>query len=35
MIKGYHIKNGILNGSDFMDDLLKKHQKIRFSGDDA
>ena len=32
VIKGYHTDNGILNASEFMEDLLKKHQKIRFSG---
>ena len=31
VIKGYHTDNGILNASDFMEDLLKKQQKIRFS----
>ena len=32
MIKGYHTDNGVFNSSDFMEELLKKHQKIRFSG---
>ena len=32
MIKGYHTDNGIFNSSEFMEDLLKKQQKIRFSG---
>ena len=32
VIKGYHTDNGIFNYSDFMEELLKKHQKIRFSG---
>ena len=31
MIKGYHTDNGIFNASDFMEDLLKKQQDIRFS----
>ena len=31
-IKGYHTDNGIFNASDFMEELLKKKQKIRFSG---
>ena len=31
-IKGYHTDNGILNASEFMEDLLKKQKKIRFSG---
>ena len=33
MIKGYHTDNGIFNASDFMEELLKKQQKIRFIGD--
>ena len=32
VIKGYHNDNGIFNYSDFMEDLLKKQQNIRFSG---
>ena len=32
MIKGYHTDNGIFNSSEFMEELLKKQQKIRFSG---
>ena len=32
VIKGYHTDNGIFNDSEFMQELLKKHQKIRFSG---
>ena len=32
VIKGYHTDNGIFNSSEFMEDLLKKQQKIRFSG---
>ena len=32
MIKGYHTDNGIFNASYFMEDLLKKQQKISFSG---
>ena len=32
MIKGYHTYNGIFNYSEFMEELLKKQQKIRFSG---
>ena len=35
LIKGYQIDNGIFNSSEFMEDLLKKQQKIRFSGDGA
>ena len=35
MIKGYHTDNGIFNASDFMEELLKKKQKIRFSGTGA
>ena len=32
VIKGYHTDNGIFNYSEFMEELLKKQQKIRFSG---
>ena len=32
VIKGYHTDNGILNSSDFMEELLKKQQNIIFSG---
>ena len=32
-IKGYHTDNGIFNDSEFMEDLLKNNQEIRFSGD--
>ena len=32
VIKGYHTDNGIFNSSDFMEELLKNQQKIRFSG---
>ena len=32
VIKGYHTNNGIFNASEFMEELLKKQQKIRFSG---
>ena len=32
VIKGYHTDNGIFNSSEFMEELLKKQQKIRFSG---
>ena len=32
LIKGYHTDNGIVNASEFMEDLLKKQQTIRFSG---
>ena len=32
LIKGYHTDNGIFNASYFMEDLLNKQQKIRFSG---
>ena len=31
MIKGYHTDNGIFNVSEFMEDLLKNQQKIRFN----
>ena len=31
MIKGYYTDNGIFNSSEFMEELLKKQQKIRFS----
>ena len=33
MIKGYHTDNGIFISSEFMEELLKKQQNIRFSGD--
>ena len=32
VIKGYYTDNGIFNSSEFMEELLKKQQKIRFSG---
>ena len=32
VIKGYHTDNGIFNYLEFMEEMLKKHQKIRFSG---
>ena len=32
MINVYHTDNGIFNTSKFMEELLNKHQKIRFSG---
>ena len=32
VINGYHTDNGIFNSSEFMEELLKKQQKIRFSG---
>ena len=35
MIKGYHTDNGIFNDSEFMEELLKNQQKIRFNGDGA
>ena len=35
MIKVYHSDNGIFNASYFMEELLKKQQKIRFSGSGA
>ena len=35
MIKGYHTDNGILNSSYFIEELLKKQQKIRFTGASA
>ena len=31
VIKVYHTDNLIFNTSDFMEDMLKKHQQIRFS----
>ena len=34
-IKGYHTNNRIFNTSNFMEDLLKKQQKIWFSGSGA
>ena len=33
MIKVYHTDNVIFNTSKYMENLLKNHQKIRFSGD--
>ena len=35
VIMGYHTDNRISNASEFMEKLLKKQQKIRFSGDGA
>ena len=35
MIKGYHTDYGIFNSSEFTEELLKKQQKIRFSGSGA
>ena len=35
MINVHHIDNGIFNTSKFMEELLKKQQKIRFSGASA
>ena len=35
VIKGYHTDNGIFNVSEFMEELLKKQKRIRFSGDIA
>ena len=32
VIKGYHTDDGILNSPEFMEELLKKQQKIRYSG---
>ena len=32
LIKGYHTDNWILNSSEFVEELLKKQQKIIFSG---
>ena len=34
-IKGYHTDNGIFNSSECMEELLKKQQRIRFSGPGA
>ena len=35
VINGYHTGNGIFNASEFMKDLYKNQQKIRFSGSGA
>ena len=35
VIKGYHTNKGIFNTLDFMEELLKKQQKIRFIGSGA
>ena len=35
VIKGYHTDNGIFNASDFMEGMLEKQRKIRFSGSSA
>ena len=35
MINVYHTDNEIFNTSKFMEELLKKQQKIRFSGSGA
>ena len=35
VINGYHTDNGIFNASEFMEDLSKNQQKIRFSGSGA
>ena len=35
MIKVYHTDNGIVNASNFMEDILKQQQNIRFSGVDV
>ena len=35
VIKGYQTDNGIFNASEFMEELFKKQQNIRFSGDGA
>ena len=32
VIKGYHTDHGIFYASEFMEEMLKKQQKIRFSG---
>ena len=32
VVKGYHTDNGVFNASEFMEELLKNQQKIRFSG---
>ena len=34
-IKRYYTDNGIFNTSDFMEKMLKKQKRIRFSGDGA
>ena len=31
-MKGHHTYNGIFNASEFMEELLKKHQKISLIG---
>ena len=33
MVKGYHTDNEIVNVSEFMEDLLKNQQNIKFIGD--
>ena len=35
VIKGYHTDDEIFDASEFMEELLKKQQKIRFSGSGA
>ena len=35
VIKGKHTNNGILDNPDFMGNILKKQQEVRFSGDGA
>ena len=32
VIQGYHTSNGIFNASEFIEEMFKTHQKIRFSG---
>ena len=32
VIKGYHTDNGIFDASDFIEEMLKKQQNIRFRG---
>ena len=32
VINEYHTDNGIFNASEFMEGLLKKHKKMKFSG---
>ena len=35
VIKGYHTDNGIFSSLEFIEELLKNQQKIRFSGSGA
>ena len=35
VINGYHNDNGVFNALEFMEEMLKKQQKIKFSGEGA